>query len=108
MHPHTFILTSTGKEDFWKDAVWLQYTGRKDKNGKEIYFGDILATSNDDPKFDLWSKEDYGYTVCMEDDTVLGVAWSEWSPDDEEEPSVYSLKHCEVIGNIHQHKHLLS
>jgi len=83
----------------------MQYTGLKDKNGKDIYFGDILATSNNNPEFDIWKKEDWGYTVVGGNPNELGVSYSNWTL--EEEDSVYSKEFVEIIGNIYKNKNLI-
>jgi uncharacterized phage protein (TIGR01671 family) len=86
----------------------MQYTGLKDKNGKEIYEGDILATSNNDPEYDIWNKEDNGYIQVVYESpcftTVGDWSWDLYDPDNE---SIYGLEFIEVIGNIYDNPDLL-
>lgn len=78
-----------------------QYTGRKDKNGKEIYEGDILATWNEDnyPDIDNWDFRDNPVIVKWSDKLN---GWDFGGLMDDDEDSMYHEKYCGVIGNIHE------
>lgn len=88
-------------------GVRRQYTGLKDKNGEEIYFWDILATSNDNPEYDIWTEEEYGYTIVREDDEFLWVTFSRWWPTNEKY-SLYDFRFVRVVWNICENPELIT
>jgi uncharacterized phage protein (TIGR01671 family) len=103
-------IASISLVDFEFEHYYLtQFTGLKDKNGKEIYIGDILVTSNSDETYDIWNKETYGYSIVEADKESLGFNFTNWSIDHEEDfdESVYSLMFVEVVGNIFENPELI-
>lgn len=75
--------------------VLMQYTGLKDKNGKNIYEGDIVRNYLENSSADyLWLESgDLGYV-----DRKISI------------PEVYQeglAENCEVIGNIYENPDLL-
>lgn len=77
--------------------ILMQYTGLKDKNGKEIYEGDIV-------KFSFINKHTnnkWDELIRVEYDNGL------FSPiGGYERGTKYYHKGCEIIGNIYQNKEL--
>jgi uncharacterized phage protein (TIGR01671 family) len=81
----------------------MQLTGLPDKNGKEIYEGDILSVCNGSINCTPWMDEPYevkyvpnkGFAMCM-------FCWNEKG-----ESEMDSTHWCEVIGNIHENPELL-
>jgi uncharacterized phage protein (TIGR01671 family) len=101
---------SNRDDDFWSFVIPEtvgQYTGLKDKHGKEIYIGDILKTSNDGSDgSDVWDDSDVGLSICQEYEKELGICFTNWYPTDDND-SMYNYRYIEVIGNIHTNPELL-
>lgn len=91
-----------------------QFTGLRDKNGKEVYEGDILRGNeypfNSDGVDNYFAEIVWGDNVCgfyritrkKPNSTVRGISHGNFSELDDED-----IKSFEVIGNIHDNPELL-
>lgn len=76
-----------------KPAPIMQYTGLKDKNGKEIYEGDIL-------KISMQGELQYNYFIVKNMwDLRIGLQ--------EYDPYMRIDKDIEIIGNIYENTNLI-
>jgi hypothetical protein len=81
--------------DSW--TVLMQYTGLKDKNGVEIYEGDILRVDWRDSRYPVHN--------------IGPVEWDEdgacWQLGEGGSPKIDAKYNMEVIGNIYENPELL-
>ena len=83
------------------EIIYEQYTGLRDKNGKEIYEGDIIqdSTFKDRGSYIMaveWEKEAASFVLTRNGWAFRHYFYESSNPDD-----------CEVIGNIHENPELL-
>lgn len=75
--------------------AWWQYTGLKDKNGKEIYIGDVVSEHQGDIFGEIIQKPSGEYRIAW-----IGIFGGESVLYDH-------LSLCEVIGNINENPGLI-
>lgn len=107
-----FVIDNNGKVYLWNENNTLsfiynielmQYTGLKDKNGKEIYEGDVVAY---DLGFDDEKTENY---KIIFDNKQCAYFMFPLNDKSRLRHFTYSAKNdCEVIGNIYENTELLN
>jgi uncharacterized phage protein (TIGR01671 family) len=100
-------------KEYRKDWHLMQYTGLKDKNGKEIYEGDIITywngTMNLDPNGEHMHNG-YNYSIAPHISSKVVFEQASFRIENGNPlGSRYIQPHeIEVIGNIYEHPELLS
>ena len=93
-----FLIRTTMYSDYFtpEEMMLMQYTGLHDKNGKEIYEGDIIKVKMYDGKYENYKIvfRNAEFEAINEDDTNF-IATDVWN--------IYT----EVIGNIYENPELL-
>jgi uncharacterized phage protein (TIGR01671 family) len=86
------------------DIVLMQSTGLKDKNGKEIFEGDILKVANNDSSWFEVVKYDHDKAMFISKEVNLKYEVPETPLYDLFSPYLFKV---EVIGNIWENRDLL-
>lgn len=103
--PYEFTLPQ--KDYLWSQhdkTIWMQYTGLKDENGKEIYEGDVLGcVSNDD-----WRRSYYNAKIqVIYNDSKARFEGDRSAKFSHKDIPDILRKEFAVIGNIYENPELL-
>ena len=79
---------------------WNQYTGLKDKNGKEIYEGDVVRIWADPKDYNGYKGHNY-IGVVEWDEFILGFILSDGH-------GLKDFEFIEIVGNIYENPELLN
>ena len=85
----------TDRWEYLKDIELMQFTGLKDKNGKEIYEGDIIRVIGDPERYEIFWNERFATFELKYTGNSLGY-------------TINSYEKVEVIGNIYENPELLN
>lgn len=98
-----FIQSHSGKYGFNADgdSILMQYTGLKDKNGKEIYEGDVLKVDNS-LQVSCWMRGDICTVKALPGRFKLENKAGDGNMMQEDMQDV-----VEIIGNIYENPELL-
>jgi len=106
MYYQDFAVNPDGTTKTWglyEHLELMQYTGLEDKNGKEIYEGDIVTAGDNYPSIIEWSHDG---------DKIEGTGWClhevyKGDYDRYHTTDAYTNGLGEVIGNIYENPELL-
>lgn len=110
--------SSNGDDGFWdmvgvfNGFMIMQYTGLKDKNGVEIYEGDILKADRVDSENKEWigvvEHNNFGGLCLYYNKYRSNIDKSLQTPIQDPQNAIWVQEKCEVIGNIYENPELLN
>lgn len=118
----TFKTNTDGEQELLPDLEVLSYTNLKDKNGKEIYEGDIVKGAMQIPQLLTWQNdENSNITMAGEvfyDHSGFSLKAVQSMCDPERDGMVNyfdfisddgaTFEHMEIIGNIYENPELIT